>query len=185
MPPPRQIGLVEPRLKDLMIRGLDGDGAAYGQALAALASLLRPYFGQRLRGAAADVEDLVQDTLLAIHAKRHTYRRTELLTPWVFAIARYKLFNHFRRARHRLTVPIDEAMGLSDPGNPEEGAIRHDLHRLLSLLPGRQRRLIEKVKLAGHSIEEAATEEGMSSGAAKVSLHRSMKALLARTEDED
>jgi RNA polymerase sigma-70 factor (ECF subfamily) len=183
--PLRQIGLAEPRLKDLMVRGLDGDGGAYGEVLAGLASLLRPYFAQRLRSAPQDVEDLVQETLLAIHTKRHTYRRTELLTPWVFAIARYKLFNHFRRSRHRLTVSIDEAMGLDDPHNPEEGAIRHDVRRLLALLPGRQQRLMQKVKLGGHSIEEAAVEEGMSTGAAKVSLHRSMKSLSARTQDED
>ncbi|HET9161577.1 MAG TPA: sigma-70 family RNA polymerase sigma factor [Caulobacteraceae bacterium] len=183
--PLRQIGLAEPHLKDLMIRGLDGDRAAYGDVLSGLMQLLRPYFAQRLRGSPQDVEDLVQETLMAIHAKRETYRRTELLTPWVFAIARYKLFNHFRRARHRMTLPIEDAMGLDDPANPEEGAIRHDVRRMLSFLPGRQRRLIEKVKLAGHSIEEAASEEGMSTGAAKVSLHRSMKSLSARTQDED
>jgi RNA polymerase sigma-70 factor (ECF subfamily) len=103
----------------------------------------------------------------------------------VFAIARYKLFNYFRKSRHRLTVPLDEAMGLDDPANPEEGAIRQDVARLLALLPGRQQRLMSKVKLAGHSIDEAAREEGMSEGAAKVALHRSMKTLSARVDDED
>ena len=183
--PLRQIGLAEPRLKALMVAGLDGDAGAYRDVLAALTQVLRPYFAQRLYSAAHDVEDLVQETLLAIHAKRHTYRRTELLTPWVFAIARYKLFNYFRRSKHRMTVSLDEAMGVDDPGNPEEGAIRQDVRRLLSLLPGRQQRLMAKVKLEGQSIDEAAQAEGMTEGAAKVALHRSMKTLSARVDDED
>jgi RNA polymerase sigma-70 factor (ECF subfamily) len=183
--PLRQIGLAEPHLKALMVQALDGDAAAYRDLLASLSKVLRPYFAQRLYSASHDVEDLVQETLLAIHAKRHTYRRTELLTPWVFAIARYKLFNYFRRSKSRMTVSIDEAMGIDDPGNPEEGAIRQDVRRLLSLLPGRQQRLMTRVKIAGHSIEEAAREEGMTEGAAKVALHRSMKALSSEVSDED
>jgi RNA polymerase sigma-70 factor (ECF subfamily) len=66
--PLRQIGLAEPRLKALMLQGLDGDAAAYREVLASLTQLLRPYFAQRLYSAAHDVEDLVQETLLAIHA---------------------------------------------------------------------------------------------------------------------
>ena len=62
----------------------------------------------------------------------------------------------------------------------EEGATRADLGRCLSLLPVRQRRLIEDVRLKGLSIAEAAERHGYSVTAAKVSLHRSLKTLTAR-----
>lgn len=167
-----------------MVRGLDGDRAAYRQLLTAVNSHLRSYFGRRLQNP-GDVEDLVQETLLALHEKRETYRRDHPVTPWVFAIARYKLLNHLRATGRRAAVPLDEAFELGDPRNPEEGAVRHDLRRLLGFLPHRQRRLVEGAKLAGLSVGEVAQREGISDGAAKVSIHRGLRAMSARVRNED
>lgn len=186
-PGPTPLGSVsaaEPQLRDLMVLGLDGDRAAYSRLLNAVGGHLRAYFGRRLQNP-GDVEDLVQETLLALHEKRETYRRDQPLTPWVFAIARYKLLNHLRVTHRRAAAPLDEAFDLGDPRNPEEGAVRHDLRRLLGFLPGRQRRMVEGAKLAGWSVAEVARREGLSDGAAKVSIHRALRALSARVRDED
>jgi RNA polymerase sigma-70 factor (ECF subfamily) len=164
-------------LKALMLRGLAGDAGAHAELLGALAGHLRAYFARRLGDAAADAEDLVQETLLAIHLKRGTYDVGQPLTPWAYAIARYKLLDHFRRRGVRKTVPLEDAGVLVAAETAEEGAVRRDLATLLGDLPPRQRALVEDVKLAGHSIEEAAGRQGMSPGAAKVAIHRSLQRL--------
>src|SRR5947207_7753123 len=103
----------EIELKALMLASLDGDAASHRALLEKLSRRLRAYYKGKLartgRGA-AEAEDLVQETVLAIHLKRHTYDPTEPLTPWVHAIARYKLIDFQRRTRAPLTdVPIEES----------------------------------------------------------------------------
>ncbi len=175
----------EARLKALMLRGLAGDAQAHAALLSAMSGYLRGYFARRLGAGAADMEDLVQDTLLAIHLKRSSYDPSLPFTPWAYALARYKLLDHFRRSGVRKTVPLEDAGDLFATENPEEGAVRRDVGKLLSLLPGRQRRLIEDVKLTGLSMEEAAAKADMSVSAVKVSVHRGMKTLTSKVRDED
>jgi RNA polymerase sigma-70 factor (ECF subfamily) len=175
----------EGRLKALMLRGLAGDAQAHAALLSAMSGYLRGYFARRLGAGAADVEDLVQDTLLAIHLKRASYDPTLPFTPWAYALARYKLLDHFRRAGVRKSVPLEDAGELYAAENPEEGAVRRDLGKLLSVLPRRQRQLVEDVKLTGLSMEEAASKADMSVTAVKVSVHRGMKAMARKVRDED
>jgi len=181
----------EARLKALMLRGLAGDAAAQSALLSAMSGYLRGYFGRRLGAGAADVEDLVQDTLLAIHLKRAAYDPTQPFTPWAYAVARYKLIDHFRRQGVRRAVPLEDAGDLFATENPEEGAVRRDVERLLATLPERQRKLVVDVRLEGHSMEEAAQRAGMTVTAVKVSVHRALKALTrlavpdGRRADED
>ncbi|HEX4180227.1 MAG TPA: sigma-70 family RNA polymerase sigma factor [Caulobacteraceae bacterium] len=175
----------EARLKALMLRGLAGDAKAHAALLSAMSGYLRGYFARRLGAGAADVEDLVQDTLLGIHLKRASYDPALPFTPWAYALARYKLLDHFRRAGVRKTAPLEDAGELFAVENPEEGAVRRDVGKLLSILPKKQRRLVEDVKLTGLSMEEAATRADMSVTAVKVSVHRGMKAMARKVRDED
>jgi len=175
----------EGRLKALMLRGLAGDAGAHAGLLRAMSGYLRGYFSRRLGAGAADMEDLVQDTLLAIHLRRGTYDAAQPFTPWAYAIARYKLLDHFRRQGVRRTLPLEDAGELYAQDNPEEGAVRRDVTKLLDTLPGRQRQLMRDVKLTGLSMEEAAARSGMSVTAVKVSVHRGMQSLIKRVRDED
>jgi RNA polymerase sigma-70 factor (ECF subfamily) len=168
-----------------MIATQAGDAGAQSRLLTLLAGHLRGYFGRRLAGRPADVEDLVQEALLAIHMKRATFDPRLAFTPWALAIARYKLIDHFRRRGARLTLPLDDAGELLAEDNPEEGAVRRDIAALLGRLPARQRALMADVKLTGHSMEEAAARAGMSVTAAKVAIHRAMKRLMKEVADED
>ena len=172
-------------MKALMIRSLAGEQSAYRELLSTLGPFVRGFFRRRLGAGSADVEDLVQDVLLAIHLKRHTYDTAQPFTPWVWGVARYKLLDHFRRVGARRTVPLDDADELFAEENVEEGAVRRDVSRLLSTLPERQRGLFRDVKLTGLSVREAADRIGMTETAAKVSLHRGMKTLEAKVRDED
>jgi RNA polymerase sigma-70 factor (ECF subfamily) len=176
---------VEAQFKALMVAGQAGDAAAHGQLLTKLAGHLRAYFARRVARSALDVEDLVQEVLLAVHLKRETYDPRFDFTPWVFAIARYKLIDQFRRAGGRVNVPLDDAGELLAAENPEEGAVRRDVASLLARLPPRQRALLRDVKLQGFSMEEAAGRAGISVTAAKVSIHRTMKRLMKEVSDED
>ena len=171
-------------LKALMLRGLDGDATAWRVLLTEMGAHLRPFFARRLFDGGADAEDLVQETLIAIHAKRTTWDRNQAFTAWAFAIARHKLIDHLRRQGRRPTHPIDEASELFADHTVEDGATRADLGRCLSLLPKRQRNLIQDVRLRGMTVAEAAERHGYSVTAAKVSIHRSLKTLNARFSAE-
>jgi len=172
-------------LTGLMLRGLDGDAAAWRVLLTELRGSLTVYFRRRLIGREADAEDLVQECLIAIHGKRATFDRRLRLSAWVFAIARYKLIDHLRRQGRTATAPLDDDGSILAAHTVEDGVVRRDLGRLLSILPDRQRRLIEDVRLAGFSMAEAAARNGYTEGAAKVSVHRAMKVLTAEVSDHE
>ena len=176
---------VEVALRELMIASLDGDSAAHGRLLKALSGYLRGYFARRLGPSSAEVEDLVQETLLAVHLKKASYDPKLPFTPWAYAVARYKLIDHFRRSRRRMQVPLEDAGVLLSLDTPEEGAVRTDLARLLGQLPERQRVLVEEVRLEGYSVEEAARKRGVTAVSARVMLHRSLQWLNRSVQDED
>jgi RNA polymerase sigma-70 factor (ECF subfamily) len=169
----------EQELKGLMTDGLDGDAAAHAALLSALVPLLRAYFRRRARGALDDIEDLVQETLVAVHTRRATYDRDRAFTAWLFAIARYKMIDHFRR-RHRecLLEALDEM--LIEEGFEDTHTAQIDVQRLLDGLPAKQASAIRDTHLQGLSIAEAATRNGIGASDVKVSVHRGLKALAAR-----
>jgi RNA polymerase sigma-70 factor, ECF subfamily len=183
--PPVQQDETEERLRPLMIRSLEGDSGAHRELLGLLGRYLRGYFARRVGTATAEVEDLVQETLLAVHLKRDSYDRSLPFTPWAYALARYKLIDHFRRRNRSIQVPLEDAGAIFAADNPEEGALRTDLDRLLQRLPERQRSLIEDVKLQGLSVEEAARKRGVTAVSARVMLHRTLKWLNQALGDEN
>ncbi|WP_426145201.1 sigma-70 family RNA polymerase sigma factor [Polaromonas sp. DSR2-3-2] len=172
----------ESRLRGLMLQGLDGDAAAYHQFLKALSAHLRAYFRKRLFERPDEVEDLVQDTLLAVHNQRHTYRADQPLTAWVHAVARYKLIDllRARASGESLNVPLDDELELFAASDTEAREAKKDLDTLLAGLPDRQRQPIVHVKLEGLSVVEAARLTGMSESAIKIGVHRGLKALAAK-----
>jgi RNA polymerase sigma-70 factor, ECF subfamily len=172
----------EERLRSLFVAALAGDAASYRAFLAALSAHLRAFLRRRMAQWPDDVEDLVQETLLAIHDHRHTYRPAQPLTAWVHTIARYKLIDHLRaRSRHEaLNDPLDEELEIFARSDTDAAEARRDLEQMLQVLPERQRRALVLVKLAGASVAEAARETGQTEAAVKVGVHRGLKALAAR-----
>lgn len=163
-----------------MLSALAGDGSAYARLLTELGALLRRYFERRLRDA-AEAEDLVQETLLAVHSRRATYEPSRPFTAWAYAIARYKLIDHFRRRRARPTVPLDDNIHeLFAPDDHEAAMASADLERLMQGLPEGQRQAIRDTKLEGLSSAEAAERASVAEGAVKVRVHRGLKALAAK-----
>jgi RNA polymerase sigma-70 factor (ECF subfamily) len=169
----------EARLGGLFKAALVGDAVAYRTFLTEASGHVRTFLKRRLQRT-ADIEDLVQEVLLAVHNKRHTYDPTRPVTSWLFAIAQYKLIDHLRRRRHdAVTEALDDDFAASEPDGEALAADR-DLARLLDTLPERQRLPIVHVKIEGLSVAETSRLTGISESAVKVGIHRGLKALAAR-----
>jgi RNA polymerase sigma-70 factor, ECF subfamily len=176
-----EMSATEDRMRGLLLRSMAGDGAAYHAFLKELSAHLRAFLRRRLMRLPDDVEDLVQETLLAVHNQRHTYEADQPLTPWVHAIARYKLIDLLRRRADRdaLHDPLDDDLAVFATSDTEAADARRDVAKLLDRLPERQRLPIQYMKLEGLSVVEAARATGMSESAVKVGVHRGLKALAA------
>ncbi len=172
----------EAELKALMVRSLKGDGAAYGELLRKLQGFLRAYYRRRI-GRAAEAEDLLQETLIAMHTRRQTYDPERPFTAWLHAIARYKLIDHFRRHNRRAEDPLDDAGQLFGAQDASAVEAQLDVERMLRWLPEKTRALIRSVKIDGLSTAEAAARHGLSESAVKVGVHRGLKALGQKVGD--
>lgn len=180
-------GDFESTLKPLWLRAQAGDESAYRQCLGMLAVRLRGFLKRRLSGLPDEVEDLVQETLLAMHLQRSTYDPTLPVSAWALAIARHKLVDALRRhgRRERLHDTIDDIDEQLLVAEPDDGGAKRDLEVLLDDLPEAQRRAIVLTKLDGLSVAEAAARTGTSESAVKVQVHRGLKrlaALVSRTD---
>jgi RNA polymerase sigma-70 factor, ECF subfamily len=170
--------LSEIRLKALMDRSLAGDAGAHTELLAELAEPLARYFRRRM-SRTEDVEDLVQETLLAIHMKRETYDPSQLVTVWVFAIARYKLIDCYRRSRLTNALSLDSVETLF-AAEDDHGANERDVAQLLAGLPVKQADAIRCMRVDGYTAAETALRTGQSVSSVKVGVHRGLRALAAR-----
>ena len=182
-----RVSAAENRLRDLLVRGLAGEATAYHAFLKELSAHLRAFLRGRLTRLPDEVEDLVQETLLAIHNQRHTYDAGQPLTAWVHAIARYKLIDLLRRraGRDALTDPLDGELAVFAASDTEAADARRDLAVLLERLPERHRLPIVHMKLEGLSVTETARVTGLSESAVKVGVHRGLKALAAMMREND
>ncbi len=169
-----------------MVSGLAGDAAAYHQLLKELSAHLRAFFRVRMLGIPDEVEDLLQETLLAVHNQRHTYDAEQPLTAWIHAIAHYKMVDMWRRRSRRevLNDPLDDHADIFTSSDTEAADARRDLEKLLIQLPDQQRLPILHTKLEGLSVAEAAKVTGMSESAIKVGVHRGLKKLSALIRDD-
>ena len=173
---------LETQLRPVFLAALAGDAAAYRFFLDAISARLRGYLRQMLarsgRSEPSEAEDVLQETLLALHLSRHTYDPASPVTAWAHAIARYKLVDHLRRSgRHAANLALDdEAYQLAAPDSSAPEA-RLDLERAMRALPERTRTLIERVKIQGASVAEAANAAGMTETAAKVAIHRGLRTM--------
>jgi RNA polymerase sigma-70 factor (ECF subfamily) len=168
----------EAQLRALFLQGLAGDQAAHRAFLTESAGLLRAFFRNRLRGRAEDAEDLVQETLVALHTRRDSYDSNYPLTAWMYAIARYRLIDFLRRAKHRAHASLDGVeVGEADP-HYEASDAKRDVNALLEKLPEKQRTAIQLVKLEEKSVREASDITGLSESDIKISIHRGLKTLM-------
>jgi RNA polymerase sigma-70 factor, ECF subfamily len=172
--PPRA---TEDELRDLMVRYQAGDAAGVEELVQRLSPGLLGYF-MSPQVSRSDAEDLLQECWMRIHRSRHTYRATEPLLPWVFAIARHTRLDGHRRRRRRaareLLVPEPREQTSHVTGRTSRGP---DVLRLLDRLPPGQREVVLLLKVSGMSLEEVARAMPSSVGAIKQKAHRAFARL--------
>jgi RNA polymerase sigma factor (sigma-70 family) len=156
-----------------MMAAQAGDVSAYETLLADLAPWLRRYFGRRLPPAMT--EDAVQDVLLAVHEKRHTYDPARPFGPWFAGIARYKWIDRLRSLKAEAVGLPDDTVGIPDHGEAVIAATT--FNQLLAELKPAQAEAIRLVKLEGYSVEEASEATGQSASLVKVNIHRGLNRL--------
>ena len=167
---PHGTGMAVSDWSALMAAAQSGDAAAYHRLLTEIGARLRRYFDRRLPPGAVD--DAVQDTLLAVHQKRHTYDPARPFEHWLMAVARHKWIDRLRAMRLASTEALDEDIPVADHGDAVTSA--WTLETLLRDIKPAQAAVIRLVKLQGHSIEEAAARTGQSASLVKVNIHRGL-----------
>lgn len=159
---------------EVLLAAQNGDHQAYAAVLRASAKELERYFTRRIfAGSGLEAEDLMQDCLLALHAKWHTYDVSRSYLPWLRAIAAHKLIDALRRRkRGHVTLESVEAW-LAAP----EAVQTFNLSHLLGLLPPDQQEAVARVKLQEQSVAQVATSMNRSEGSVKQLVHRGLAAL--------
>lgn len=161
-----------------MAAALAGDRDAYRRLLQQLREWLVAYFTNRVHPSV--VEDLVQDTLLSLHNKRHTYDQAQPFGPWISAIARHRWIDHMRKRLKYIELTLDDA---DLPATQDaDVTAKHDIQKLLTLLPPQQAEVIELVKIRDMSTEEVSQKTGHSVASIKVMIHRGIKKMRASIE---
>jgi len=162
-----------------MKAALRGDQKAYRELLLNLTPWLGAYFGKRIHPAIVD--DLVQETLMSLHAKRETYDPARPFGPWISAVARHRWIDYMRKSLRHTELEIHEDFPAQD--NDKNIAARHDVATMLGTIPPAQAEVIELVKLKEMTIAEAAAKTGHSESSVKVMIHRGMKKMMAAAQD--
>lgn len=174
----------EADLGRLLRAAIAGDEKAYARFLEGASMLVRGAVRRKAGQGPIDVEDVVQETLLAVHLKRHTWRQDQPVEPWLYAIARYKLIDAFRRRGRRFELDIaDFEDALASPQDEERLSDR-DLGRAMETLAPGQRSVVQSISVDGRSIGETAAALGMNETAVRVALHRGLKAIAKRFGQE-
>lgn len=161
-----------------------GDSRAYAQFLRAVTPVIRGIVRARGHSFAADQhEDIVQDILLGLHRKRHTWRQDHPVRPWVYAIARHKIIDAFRRRGLVVHLPIDDFAEVLEAA-PDMNTLtardeRREVDRLIDTLDARSAEIVRAVALREESHAEVSARFGLTEGNLRVTLHRAMKRLVA------
>ncbi|MAW14429.1 MAG: RNA polymerase subunit sigma [Rhodobacteraceae bacterium] len=157
-----------------------GDMPAYEQMLSGLARIIRGFVRRRMDVADDQIEDIVQDVLMAVHHKRHTKRTETPCLAWVMGIARHKLLDFQRRAyksRGRQQQIEHHIHELMVPPSQLADQAKQDLEVVMESLKPCEQDALLSVYVHGLSIKEEASRTGRSASATKVALHRSMSKL--------
>lgn len=169
----------ETTLARLMVSSQKGDKQSYTVLLTEVQLWLERYF--RRRCPPAQLDDLVQEVMMAVHNKRATFDPARPFLPWLAAIARYRWIDHLRKVYRNAEDALED---YDAPEDSDEEAVlaRLSLERMFGQIPDKQSEVIELVKIEGLSIREAAEKTGQTESAVKVNIHRGLRKLAALVE---
>ena len=168
------------QLAGLLLEAQDGNQVAYERFLREVSAVLRPFLSKRMSAASDRVEDVLQDTLLAVHRARHSYLEGRPIGPWLYAICEHRMAEFFRRHKRIQRVEVSaepEVVEAAGDSLPQPGALGVLVHEALMKLPHKQRTIIEFLKIQELSVKEIAMQTGMSESAVKITAFRGYEAI--------
>jgi RNA polymerase sigma-70 factor, ECF subfamily len=179
----------EQRWSDAMRAERRGEAVVYEHMLKDVAAVLRRSVAPRLARvgiAAHEAEDLVQEILIGLHSKRHTWDSARPLLPWLHAIARYKLVDFMRHrgreTRRRVDLSLENWLEIVDPLGDETNISTWEVDRHLAALPIGQRKIVRAIAVEGASVRDVALRLATSEGAVRVAFHRAIKRLVGAAD---
>ncbi len=167
----------------LMRAAMGGDSQSYHRFLVTVTPYLRGLAKRRCLKAGVtttEVEDIVQEVLLAVHTKRGTWDTTRPIGPWLSAIVRNKMIDNLRRRSRNSALPIEDFewnLAVEENGSITD---RMDAETAIALLKPQQREIVRSLSIDGSGVKETADRLGMTEGAVRVALHRALKLLAGR-----
>jgi RNA polymerase sigma-70 factor (ECF subfamily) len=179
----------EAELSQMMRSSQGGDSESYHRLLTRIRDMLLKYvensFVRFGLGGKGGQEDVLQEILLAVHMKRHTYDPEQFFLPWMYAVARYKVIDFLRKHKVSLrsTISLDDELENVENLMVFESSVELDIEALCETLPEKQKNVLKLVKLEGLSVEEAAKRTGYSASDIKVTVHRAIKALQEKVSE--
>jgi len=167
-----------------MRKSLEGDQLAYANLLRETARLLRPFLSKRL-SFESEIDDLLQEILISIHKARHTYDGKRPYTPWVYAIAKFRLQDYLRahyadQLRH--SVELSELENILHEDVTESTISYESISGEIQKLPEKQAAILQLMHQEGYTAKEVAAKLGMNESAVKVAAHRAYKVLRKKLE---
>ena len=179
----------EQRWGEAMCAERRGEVLAYERMLKEVATALRRSLTPRLVRVglgAHEAEDLVQEILIGLHGKRHTWDPARPFLPWLHAITRYKLIDftrHRRReTRRRVDLPLEDWLEIVESPADEANRSLWEVDRHLAVLPVSQRAIVRAIAVEGASVRNVAQGLATSEGAVRVTLHRAIRRLLGAAD---
>lgn len=175
----------ETKLRQLYLQSMKGDKAAY-EIFLELSSVIIKRYLLKLGGKYADaqsIEDLLQEVLITLHEKKHTYRPDRPLLPWIYAISRHRYIDFYRSRKRKpgmVSIDAEIEQRLSGPETEQE----HSIEEVLVFLTPKQKEMLMLIKVEGQSYEEAAKNLSMKVSAVKVAVHRIVKSLKGKVDHE-
>ncbi|MBU2957809.1 sigma-70 family RNA polymerase sigma factor [Paracoccus sp. C2R09] len=160
-----------------------GDGAAFARFLMQITPVIRGIIRARAVTMGPDEhEDILQEVLLAVHLKRGTWQGDRPVRPWLYAVARHKIVDAFRRRGSAVHVPIETFAETLPEDRSDEPMAARDAAAMLSQIDERSAQIVRAIAIEGENAETAGERVGISAGAARVTMHRAMKRLSSLAE---
>ncbi len=166
-------------LEELMHLSQQGDKAAYAKLLNEASHMLKGYLINKVSGS-NDVDDILQEILISLHNARHTYDKSRPFKPWLFSIAKFRLYDYFRKIYKKSENEsnyLQETSHEFDIDVTESDDEYEELYEAIDKLPEKQKKIIELMKIEGYTAKEVAKKLNMSESAVKTSAHRTYKTL--------
>lgn len=173
----------ETEWKRLLLAAIAGDEGCYRHFLSDVSRYLRGWAQGCLKRAGrspAEAEDIVQETLIAIHTKRHTWDQSQPVGPWLHGVARHKLIDALRKRTGHDHLSVEAFAEIIPAPTAEHELAQDDVLKMVSSLPHRQADIVRAIFVDGQRTSEVAGRLAMSDGAVRVALHRALKTLASR-----